>query len=125
MIENFPMCSFPKMERHIFHNLVLDILVVSKTLAKSNALDFVGKMSGQNTSIKKSDMTASTYWCGCFYKEGHRMCYDTTPMPYPGPCSWERTGIVDNSVTMLGQAQHLDLLPLSSTFYSLMTKVNE
>ena len=55
------MCSFPKMERHIFHNLVLDILVVLKTLAKSNTYNLVGKVNGQNTCIKKERHDRNLY----------------------------------------------------------------
>lgn len=75
--------------------------------------------------IKKSDMAASTYWRGCFYGEGHGMCYDVTPMAYMGPSSRERSGMVEGSIAVSGQAQHLHLLPLSSTFYSSMTKAKE
>lgn len=106
----------------VFHNYVLDIVVVLKTLATSNAHSFVGQTSGQNIRVGRRDMTgASTVSVFTARAKDSGM----TPMPFTGPRGWGRPGILEDSVTALGHVQHLCLLPLSSMSYSSMTKVKD
>lgn len=70
-------------------------MVVLKSLAKSNAYNFVGKMSEKNAYIKKSDMTrTSSIIVFIPIGKDSRMCYNMTPMPHTGPRSYERSGIL-------------------------------